>query len=288
MTHRGQVEHGSVAAPSDRLVVAVDDLLDCRSALRFAVDEALSSRCRIEVLHVPQGEGDDTTSEALEPSLLMVSALSGGKVDATASITRGPVVEVLVGVSRDAALLVVEHRRISPLRRQLVPSIAMSVAGRVQCALVSVPQGWAPAGGSSSWVTVGVDALDRQTDDLVEEAFALADRRGRRLRLVHAWSMSNPYDDVVVDQAVEDDWARAYRARLGDLLSPHLAVHPRVETAVEVEHQDPAKTLLRWSSESDLLLIRRGHLVHPLVDGLGSVSRRLVEDSRCPVRVSCL
>jgi nucleotide-binding universal stress UspA family protein len=148
-----------------------------------------------------------------------------------------------------------------------------------------VPQDWQESAIPTSWVTVGIDAVDPQTDHLVQVGFELAAAHAARLRLVHAWSMSTPYDDAVVDAAVEEEWARAYRCRLEELLVPHRAAHPSVTVAVEVVHQDAAKALLHWSEKSDLVVLARGRSVHPLVDGLGSVPRALLEDARCPVQV---
>jgi nucleotide-binding universal stress UspA family protein len=196
------------------------------------------------------------------------------------------VLQTLAEASRDAAVLVVEHRRVSRIQRYSAPSTAIAVADQVHCPLVAVPEDWQASCTAGGWVTVGIDAPDDESRALAERAFHLAQRGKARLRLVHAWSMSSRYDDAMVDAAVAEEWSRAYRSRMQRMLSDLQATHPCVEVTVEVVHGDPAKVLVDRSRSSDLLLLGRGRSVHPLVNGLGSVARAVLEDSHCPVEVA--
>jgi nucleotide-binding universal stress UspA family protein len=273
-----------VTSAPGRLVVGVDDLLDCRSALDFAAREAASMGCHVEIVHVRQA-GTPEPAAITDRARVLVRRMAEAGVEATVALPSGPVEQALVGLSRGARLMVVEHRRVSRLTRHRIPSTAAALAGRLHCSMVSVPQDWHASVTPASWVTVGIDAVDQQTDRLVRVGFELAAVHAAGLRLVHAWSMSTPYDDAIVDTAVEEEWARAYLCGLEELLVPYRTADPSVTVAVEVTHQDAAKALLCWSEHSDLVLLGRGRSVHPLVDGLGSVPRALLEDARCPVQV---
>ena len=198
----------------------------------------------------------------------------------------GSVLQTLVRASRDAAMLVVEHRRATRTQRHRAPSTAIAIAGRVHCPLVSVPEDWQASCTAGGCVTVGIDAPDRESHALAESAFRLAQRRRARLRMVHAWSMSSRYDDAIIDPAVAEEWSRAYRTRLQRMVSDLQATHAGVEVTVEVTHGGPAKVLVARSRTSGLVLLGRGRSVHPLVDGLGSVARAVLEDGHCPVEVA--
>jgi nucleotide-binding universal stress UspA family protein len=272
------------------VVVGVDYVRDCRAALAFAVREAAVTGAQVRAVHVlePSGMGAPAEQEAALAG--MIARLRGGgrgpHVDVVPEARQGPVLQALVGVTREAGMLVVEHRRVSRLQRHRAPSTAISVAGRVHCPLVSVPEDWRPSCSAGGCVTVGIDAPDEESRALVERGFQLAQRAKARLRLLHAWSMSSRYDDAVIDTAVVEEWSRGYQGRLERMLSDLQATHPCVEVTVEVVHGDPAKVLLDRSRTSDLLLLGRGRSVRPLMDGLGSVSRAVLEDSHCPVEVA--
>jgi nucleotide-binding universal stress UspA family protein len=204
----------------------------------------------------------------------------------TAALAAGPVDQTFVDRSRDAALVVVEHRRRSRLARYRRPSTAAMLAGRVHCPLVAVPEDWHARPRSTGVITIGIDAVDHETETLLGRGFSLAAREGARLRLGHAWTMSSPYDDAVVDAVIEKDWSEAYQTRLERLLAPYRQAQPAVEVSVEVVHRRPADALVTWSQASDMVLLGRGRLVHPLVDGLGSVPRAVLEDGCCPIAVA--
>jgi len=273
------------------VVVGVDDVLDCRAALSFAVRAAAVTGARVRAVHVLEGPGGAALAAEREGALAgTISRLRGGRpgphVDVVPEARPGPVLRTLVAATREAGMLVVEQRRISRLQRHRAPSTAIAVAGQGLCPLVSVPEDWRPSCTAGGCVTVGIDAPDEESRALVERGFELAEQLKARLRLVHAWSMSSRYDDAIIDTAVAEEWSQAYRSRLDLMLSDLEATHPCVEVTVEAVHGDPAKVLLDRSRTSDLMLLGRGRSVHPLVNGLGSVPRAVLEDSHCPVEVA--
>ena len=281
---------GSVRAGLRPVVVGVDDVLGCHAALSFAVGEAAVTGAQVRAVHVLAGPG--TGARAGQEAALAGTigrarcAEPGNHVDVVPLVREGPVLQTLVAATLEAEMLVVEHRRMSRLQRHSAPSTAITIAGRVHCPLVSVPEGWQPSRTAGGWVTVGIDAPDGESRALVERGLHLAQRANARLRLVHAWSMSSRYDDAMIEAADVEEWSRAYRTRLRQMLCGLQAMHPRLEVTVEVVHGDPAKVLLGRSRTAELLLLGRGRSVHPLVNGLGSVPRAVLEDSHCPVEVA--
>lgn len=269
------------------VVVGLDDLSETHAALSFAAREADVEGLSVELVHISRsGEGGIALARTTDLGCAerCVHDLTDGRVAVVSSIRSGPVQKVLVDLSRHASLLVLEHRRMTRLERHRVPSTSVRVAGRVHCRIVSVPCDWRPLA-ARGCITVGIDAVDGETEGLLEHAFDQAVREGARLQLVHAWCMSSPYDDAIVDATVEEEWSAGYRHRLDAMLAPHRAKHPEVEVEVDVVHQAASKALVDRSQASDLVILGQGRLVHPLVDRLGSVPRGVLEDSRCPVEV---
>lgn len=266
-----------------RVLVAVDQPDDCEAGLRYAVAEAERTGAVLELVHVDDPDGRPVDDVA--PAHALAERLAGGRVEVVTSRHPGPVGPVLIELSRAADLLVLQHHRISRLRRLAHGSTAVTVAGRVHCRMVSVPDAWSGGDQAPTDVTVGVDAVDDDAGRVLDQAFEHAARAGGRLRVVHAWSMSSPYDDALVDELAAEEWTASYRTRLEADLRDRRAASPGVEVVVDVVHQEAGKALLERTATSCLLLVGQGRLVHPLVDRLGSVPRAVLLDADCPVEV---
>lgn len=270
------------------VLVGVDDLGDSHAALSYAAAEADISGSALMLVHVTEG------AVAIDPGGENVNLLDAeryvreateGRVKVETAVRQGPVAPTLAELSRTASLVVVEHRRMSRLGRHRLPSVAGQLAGRVRSRIVSVPEDWAVPAARRGRIVVGLDALDSEADELLQRAVARASRDGARLLLVHAWSMSSAYDNALVEANVEEEWRATYQRRLNQRLDAAHLGRPEVDVEILVIHQTPAKALVEISDEADLLLLGRGRSVHPLVNGLGSVPRAVLEDSRCPVEV---
>jgi nucleotide-binding universal stress UspA family protein len=271
------------ARPPPRVLVAVDQPDDSEAGLRYAVAEAERTGGTLELVHVDDPDGPPVDDVA--PIHALAEQLAAGRVHVTTSRRPGPVGPVLIELSRTADLLVLQHHRISRLRRLVHGSTAVTVAGRVHCRMVSVPDAWGGGDQAPTAVTVGVDAVDAEAGRVLDQAFEHAAREGGRLRVVHAWSMSSSYDDALVDDVTADEWTSSYKSRLEADLRDRRAASPSIDVEVDVVHEEAAKALLERSATSRLLLVGQGRLVHPLVDRLGSVPRAVQLDADCPVEV---
>ena len=268
------------------VAVGFDGTSDARPALAFAAHEADIRGTHLHLVHVIDPNGVASVGAPdFETAAKWVRDMTGGRVETVVSTRCGSVQDVLADVSRDVELLVVEHRRLSGLRRHRVPSIAVGLAGRVHSRMVSVPKDWDALPGGKACILVGVDAVDAEAEGLLQRAFAQASSEGARLWTVHAWALPNAYDDALVDPGATDAWDTVYRGRLRMVMERHRCNHADVDVTVDVVHQAAAKALVQRSDKADLVLVGQGRLVHPLLNRLGSVSRAVLENSRCPVEV---
>jgi nucleotide-binding universal stress UspA family protein len=279
----------STTPPPAPVVVGVDDLRDCRAALSFAAVEADLSGSTLRLVHVSDDEAASDGRRrpvAFESAETYVREATEGRVKLETAVRPGPVASTLVELSRTASLLVVEHRRLTRVRRQRLTSVACQLAGQARSRVVSVPEDW-PASPSESRdrIVVGLDAVVAEADQLLHRAFERALRDGVRLVLVHAWTMASSYDDALVEANVEEEWSATYRRRVRQRLDALGLGDPQVEMEISVIHQEASRALVELSDGADLLLLGRGRTVRPLVHGLGSVPRAVLEDSRCPVEV---
>ncbi|AOT61903.1 MULTISPECIES: universal stress protein [Streptomyces] len=128
-------------------------------------------------------------------------------------------------------------------------------------------------------ITAGVDgtapalaAVDWAADE--------AERRGARLRLVHAWTW-RPVDVTHgVDRRVEEDWVRR---TLAEAEARVRASHPGLDVTAEVLDGDPVPSLVAETGRSGTLVL--GSRGHGTLTGylLGSVSLHVLRQAEGPV-----
>ena len=266
------------------------------SALRFAAEHARREGARVVLVHVgrvslPTVPGLVVTpTEAIDVAERIVrdvaeelEELVGGPVAHHVVAVTGVPSQVLVELSRDARLVVVQHRTSTALERLFVGSTTNGAAARCHCPLVSVPAGWEPSPDGTAEVVVGVHEAG-VPKQVLEAAFSWADRTGVPLRVVHAWRLDAAYDDIITHR-VDAEW----RAQQKRLLSAAVAVHrdswPTVPVEVEVRHQWPADVLVDDSRNASLVVIGRRGARGWIPEHLGSLARTVLRASMCPVMV---
>ncbi|MEU7477037.1 universal stress protein [Lentzea sp. NPDC042327] len=130
-------------------------------------------------------------------------------------------------------------------------------------------------------VVVGIDGSETSAE-AIEFAFSFAERHGRDLLAVYAWT------DVGWAELPEQDWdhVRADLAKvLDEQLAPHRERHPTVQVAAEVAFEAPARALLQAADGAALLAVGshgRGAVARAI---LGSVSHAVLHHAPCPVAV---
>jgi nucleotide-binding universal stress UspA family protein len=268
------------------ILLAVGDTDAYGPALGFACAEAQRVGAPILLVHVLEDRPRSRAHQLLEEVAAAAHALTGGAVALDSVLRTGPVVTELTELSRDALLVVLQRRQLSRLQRLATRSVSAHVGGRAQAPTVSVPEGWQPRQGEPRQVTVGVDGVDTEEGlRLLAHAFARADEARAELSIVHAWQLPSGYDDAVVAEPEVEEWRARYLRVLHGRLGPLRALHPAVQVSVEIRHLHPAEALIQAAKDSDLVVLGRGRLEHPLVEHLGSVARAVMRDADCPAEV---
>lgn len=192
----------------------------------------------------------------------------------------------IVDASDTAGLVVVGARGVGRVRQLLLGSVSSYVASHSHCPVVVVREA-ASRSVDGQRVVVGVDGSSDSTAAL-EFAFDTAQRRSWGLTVVHVWDMDRDVANAAASLAWSVDWRQAdeqERAVLAEDLAGYAAQYPTVDVRRYVVRGHPVAELARQSENAGLLVVgTRGRgRVRGMV--LGSVSRSLLHDARCPVAV---
>lgn len=278
------------------VVVGVDGTDESRLAVEYAVHRAQVLGCGIRLVHAvpeppllspaapfPVTESmEQVGHRILEEAKQQLHDLSDGKVDVEEVIRRHWRNEVLIDASEGARLTVLGHRDLSRRERFFTSSTCTNVAARAHTPVVCVPSSWKSTNRFDR-VVVGIES-QVHADDALAVAFDSAAQLGSQLSVMHAWVA--PYDELMVGPANTDQWNERAKSMLEDLLPHWRDRYPDVDVSVDVHHQQPAAALVSASESADLLVVgRRGHRFPPGIH-LGSITRTVIREARCPVEVA--
>jgi nucleotide-binding universal stress UspA family protein len=190
----------------------------------------------------------------------------------------------------EAALLVVGSSRRSPVDRVLAGATAMRLLHGSPCPVAVVPQGWAAGRGLA---TIGVAYTESEEANVaLRAAHALAQRVGATLRVIsavkHTEGMHLEVETYVAGQHGQtlEDVEGAYRLEAERRLRALLETELRdVPVDLDVTVGDPAEVLIGSSERLDLLVCGSRAYGPLRAVLLGSVTRRLLSEARCPVLV---
>jgi nucleotide-binding universal stress UspA family protein len=263
------------------------------AALSFAAAEACRTHRPLHGVHVLQFSGAEAfagvllgayeaADATLAQGLTRARELVDGQVPVTGErVDDGWLVADLVDRATRGSMLVLQHRRQSPLRRAVTGSIVAGVAGRCPVPVVSVPEGWQP-GTADAVVTVGVQDIE-EAGPLIRRGLLEARARDGRVEVLSAWHLEGGYDSVVADQTFRSE----RESRMSHVLAPALAAAcrevPDVPARLRIEHDLPVEALLAGGRSSQLLVIGRRHHLLPLGSHLGPVARAVLQHSEAPV-----
>lgn len=190
----------------------------------------------------------------------------------------------LIAESKNARMLVLGSRGLSPFKASMVGSVTHAVASHVKSPLVVIqdlPAGWDTV--PSAPVVVGVDGSEHNMA-AIDVAFAEASVRGAQLIAVHAWS------DVALPKALRSEeglpWQNlvtAEEARLSESLAGWGEKYPEVEVRRAVIQDRPVRYLTEISAAASVVVVGsrgRGGFTGML---LGSTSRALLHNCQCPL-----
>jgi nucleotide-binding universal stress UspA family protein len=290
--------------PRSLVVVGYDGSAASVAAVEWAAEQARARGLPLEVRHVVEPLGA-LRSEEVDPGAMTDSSqeLADRGAQEGASIaartTEGPVVAVgrighpvaaLVDGSESAALLVVGSHGQGDLASVLIGSVAFGATVHARCP-VAVVRGAAPRRpGIGRPVMVGVDGSRSSLAALLEAA-GVAERSGAELVVVCVWRAAAParwgagWDAASPAERASHERRLAADAVVHDAVERVHHVRPALPASTRVLEGAPARVLAEISGAAGVLVLGsrgRGGFTGLL---LGSVTRRLLHDSTCPVIV---
>lgn len=195
-----------------------------------------------------------------------------------------PADQVLIEASRQARLVVLGGKTVTPAAALLLGSTALSVATRAECPVVAFRGDRVDPGDGP--VIVGVDDSPAAQTAL-ETAFEFADRFGQSVNAVRSLSLTAPAETGVTIPLLID-WDGVESAELMALtetVDVHNKNHPGVDAKCFIEPDSPGKAVLKHVDDSGLVVVGsrgRNALAGVL---LGSTSLNLLHHSPVPVMI---
>lgn len=192
----------------------------------------------------------------------------------------------LVGIARDARLLVLGTREHTGVGRLLAGSVSHYCLSHSTVPIAAVPAPVESGTGSieSDTIVVGLDDSPSAVAAL-DWAAAWARRTAKRLQAVHVLGWPNGYvpkdytappERHLTYQEVDREY-RASISRLFDKIDPEPGWH------LEFAEGHPGKVLVQWSKDSELLVIGTQEMVGLGRLLMGSVSHYGLSHAVCPV-----
>ena len=198
-------------------------------------------------------------------------------------VIRGPVGPALLGLSKDARMIVVGSRGMGAFGRGLLGSVSSTLPRHAHCpvAVVHAPPDDAVRAPKGR-VVVGVDGSPNSVP-AIEIAFGEASRRGADLVAVHAWSDTNePYSYRIAWPDIE----ASEEALLAECLAGWAERYPDVSVRRIVVPDSATKRIFEESERADLVVVGshgRGGFAGMT---LGSTSQALLHSVHCPIIIA--
>lgn len=283
------------------VVVGVDGSPQSRVAVDWAARDAELRDVPLTVVHVlpallvgvqselPTSRGFWMTREQRAAEL--VEDALGWAHDAIDTTSRIPVrheilceavVPTLVGMSEEAEVVVVGARGLGGIRRMLLGSVSSALVRHAVCpvAVIHDEDPMMPEPGRAP-VVVGIDGSPA-SDVAAAVAFEEASRRGVAVTALHVCVDHTDDSGDVYDEGLSKKGERL----LLDSLKTWMDRYPDVVVKRTVERDRPARQLLRYSEQAQLLVVgSRGRGGFAGLS-LGSVSAAVAQGARMPVIVA--
>lgn len=282
---------GVVTRPA--VVVGVDGSERNEAAIAYAVAEAVAQdRPLLLVTAVDYGGPVlDSVGTVADHYHGMLAELRERIVDEHDGLTvrtearSGHTVGTLLTNTGDEDLLVVGKRGLGPVRRLLVGSTSIRVAGWSPVPVIVVPGGWEAVERTDGPVVVGIDP-DRGHDAALRFAFERAQRAGVGVRVVYAVDMELVLvvGAGAVSSADVHDWEVRSVAAIEEALKPIREEFPDVPVEIVHDRGHAATVLHEQSTDAQLVVLNRQHR-GPSAWGLGRVAREVLHEAELPVAI---
>lgn len=277
------------------ILVGVDGSVESDAAIGFATREAVMRDAPLTLMHVvppvpdwptPSKQAEiaevreESAREVIERARKTALAIAGESAspDLRTEVVYSPVVQMLIGASPQAQMLVVGSRGMGALGRFLLGSVSSGLVRHAHCPVAVIHDDDGSADDTAP-VLVGVDGSPA-SDEAIGLAFDEASLRGVHIVALHAWS------DVGVFPILGMDW-RDYETQGAEVLAERLAgwqeQYPDVQVQRRLVCDKPAHWLIEESQKAQLVVVGshgRGGFPGML---LGSVSSALAQSAKAPL-----
>ncbi|MFF1296279.1 MULTISPECIES: universal stress protein [unclassified Streptomyces] len=268
---------------AQHVVVGVDGSLIAVRALDRAADEALSRNATLRIVFAVPDR--DEAGPVLAAAAARIRARHPGLPVVTTASEAGAV-EALVRESEGAVLTVVGNRGLGGFTGLLLGSVSQHLAEHTRGPLLVV-RGDHPCDG-------GRDVLLGLSGDAEEvaaaHAFQEAERRGARLRVLHAWIQRHVTPELPsLVPATGPGQRELARADAAEEAVPRFGMallherYPEVEVEARTVRGSPAHALLEATREAGLVVIGARHRAGRSRPSLGPVAHAVLHRSHCPV-----
>jgi nucleotide-binding universal stress UspA family protein len=294
---RGLDERGTI-------LVGVDDSESNKAAVDWAFAEAKDARQKIVLVGacarftapMPEAMGDYTIQSDYEADVRqslreLTDRLEGEVHEVSIQVASGAAPNVLLSAAEEGAdLLVVGQRGMGPVKRLLVGSTSIAVAGRSPIPVVVVPDSWDPLDSPTGPIVVGIDAPVRESEATakplsaeLEFAFKRAARLSVPLVVVTAWQLPALLAWSPAEIGLGADQCQAL---LRETLQPWRETYPEVEVETHSVATHPVDAILDVAKTARMVVLGRHTSRHHLGGfTLGSTARGVLHYAECPVAV---
>jgi nucleotide-binding universal stress UspA family protein len=224
-----------------------------------------------------QGTNRMTARRSTDAGLALAHRVAPG-LDISAVHPAGDARAVLIGLARQASILVVGSRGHGPVATLVLGSVSVAVATHAQCAVAVVRPREEPA----ARIVVGVSG-DGSDGAALEFAAELASAEGVELDAVHAWSTGDAFVDAMSYEQRRESMDRHERA-LAEAVAGLAEKYPDVQINRYLPDDGPVHALVSRSERAECVVVGSRGRSGPHVL-LGSVSRALVERAHSTVVV---
>lgn len=284
------------------ILVGVDGAPSARVAVDWAARVAASRNVPLTLVHAlapplvmswpevampptftqwQEQQGSEFLSDATE--VAEAAAKDSGGVRVRTEMPMGPALQALIGLTRDADMVVVGCHGHGVVGRAVLGSVSSGLVRHAHCPVAVIhdedPLMEHPA---QAPVLVGIDGTPA-SESATAIAFDEASRRGVELVALHAISDADVMEMPGVDYQNLEESAQEL---LGERLAGWRERYPDVPVRREVVWSRPARALVKFSEEAQLVVVGshgRGGFAGML---LGSVGSSVVQAARMPVIVA--
>jgi len=202
--------------------------------------------------------------------------------EVTTLVGSGEPADVILGAAAKADMVVVGKRGIGAVKRIIVGSTSITVAGRSRVPVVVVPDQWSQATQSTNPIVVGVDGTSRD-EPVLDFAFDRAQDQRVPLIAVYAWQLPAIYSWSSQDV---EKWSSEALIELEVRLKPWADRYPGVELVRSHPQANAAMALLDADMVTQLIVLGR-HAGPEHLGGFafGSTTRGVLHYSTCPIAV---